>query len=111
MGYMGCAWAALGCYSVMMVASYIVGRIKYPIGYETGRLCGYFLLALGLWGLSVAVTTGTEWIDFAVRTALLIVYLGIVLKIEQYPVQGACCHVKRLLTQQDKKNILSELEK
>lgn len=97
MGYMGCAWAALGCYSVMMVASYIVGRIKYPIGYETGRLCGYFLLALGLWGLSVAVTTGTEWIDFAVRTALLIVYLGIVLKIERIR-PGSLLPVKRLLT-------------
>jgi O-antigen/teichoic acid export membrane protein len=97
MGYMGCAWAALGCYSVMMVASYIVGRIKYPIGYETGRLCGYFLLALGLWALSVAVTTGTEWIDFAVRTALLIVYLGIVLKIERIR-PGSLLPVKGLLT-------------
>ena len=33
MGYMGCAVAAMTCYGLMMVASYVVGAYHYPIGY------------------------------------------------------------------------------
>lgn len=44
-GYMGCALGALGSYGTMMVASYFIGRNKYPIGYPAGRLAGYFAVA------------------------------------------------------------------
>ncbi|MCM1066131.1 MAG: oligosaccharide flippase family protein [Muribaculaceae bacterium] len=55
-GYMGCAVAAMCSYGTMMVASYFVGRRKYPIDYHTGRLLAYFgvaavLYALGLYAL------------------------------------------------------------
>ena len=82
-GYMGSAWAALACYSVMMITSYIVGRIKYPIGYEVGRLTGYFLLALVLFGVSEIFTTESIIINYSLRTALLIGYIFTVLKIEK----------------------------
>jgi len=81
-GYMGCAWAALGCYGSMMVASYFVGRAKHPIGYETRRLTGYFLLALALYGISIVVTTGNQWIDLPLRTVLLAAYCVAVIKKE-----------------------------
>ncbi len=74
MGYMGCAWAALGCYTVMMVTSYLVGRVKYPIGYDVGRLAAYFVGALALYGLSLLITTPTEWINLTLRTILLAFY-------------------------------------
>lgn len=82
LGYMGCAWSALACYTVMMLASYIVGRAKYPIGYEVRRLSGYFLLALLLYVLSVVLATPSEWINYGVRALMLAFYLGVVLKIE-----------------------------
>lgn len=82
-GYMGCAWAALTCYTVMMLASYVVGRARYPIGYEVRRLSGYFLFALSLYGLSVVLVTPSEWINYIVRALMLALYLGVVLKIEK----------------------------
>ena len=46
-GYVGAAWATLVCYGVMMLVSYILGRIFYPVPYPIGRILGYILLALG----------------------------------------------------------------
>ncbi len=83
MGYMGCAWAALGCYTVMMVTSYLVGRVKYPIGYQTGRLTMYFLTAMALYALSLLMATHHQWLDMGVRTLLLAGYVAVVLKVEK----------------------------
>lgn len=79
-GYMGCAWAALACYGTMMVASWIVGKICHPIGYNVPRLALYFFSAIGVWIVSILITTGNHWIDMAIRTPLLIAYIWFVLK-------------------------------
>lgn len=77
-GYMACAWAAFCCYGVMMLASYLVGRRKYPIGYDIRRILLYFAAAMALWGAAYLVTTGNNLIDFPTRILLLAVYCGIV---------------------------------
>ena len=77
-GYMACAWAAFCCYGVMMLASYLVGRVKHPVAYDLPRLGGYALAALALWGASALLATGSNYIDFATRALLLAVYCGIV---------------------------------
>lgn len=82
MGYMGCAVAAISCYGVMMVASYAVGRRLYPIGYEVGRMSLYFFLALALYGVALLVNTGNEWLDMAIRTPLLVIYIAFAIKRE-----------------------------
>ncbi len=83
-GYMGCAWAALACYGVMMFTSYAVGRVKYPIGYHVPRLLLYFGVALALYGLSVLLHQLTQnlWIEIPVRTLLLCGYLLMVMRLE-----------------------------
>ena len=84
MGYMGCAWAAFACYGTMMVVSYLVGRVKYPIPYHVTRLMLYVGVAMALYGVSVLITLpGHEWINMAVRTPLLILYMYIVVKVEK----------------------------
>lgn len=83
MGYMGCAWAALACYGTMMVASYLVGKVKYPIDYNVRRLTGYFLLAMALWGVAVAVTAELHIVNYTVRTLLLFLYIWVVLRVER----------------------------
>lgn len=83
MGYMGCAWAAFSCYGVMMVASYVVGRWKYPIGYNVPRLSIYFFSALALYGLSLLIATGHALIDLPLRTVLLVAYIYMCLRIEK----------------------------
>lgn len=82
-GYMGCAAAALACYTVMMVTSWAVGRAKYPIGYNVRRLMTIFFIAMGFWGLSVVITTGHQWLDMGVRTVLLICFALIIVRIEK----------------------------
>ncbi|MCM1483513.1 MAG: lipopolysaccharide biosynthesis protein [Muribaculaceae bacterium] len=81
-GYMACAWGAFACYGVMMAASYAVGRVKYPIGYDVRRMAMYVAAAISLYGLWVLISTGHEWTDMGVRTVLLALYVLLVLKKE-----------------------------
>jgi O-antigen/teichoic acid export membrane protein len=81
-GFIACAWAAFSCYGIMMIASYAVGRWKHPIEYNIARLFTYFVVAIGLWGLSTVITTDTDVIDFAVRLLLLGVYALFVYLVE-----------------------------
>ena len=97
LGYMGSAWAALACYAVMMVASYIVGRIKYPIGYQVGRLSGYFLFALALYGIAEWIAVSSALVNYAVRAALLVGYIFVVLKIEKMSL-SSLLPIKKILS-------------
>lgn len=100
MGYMGCAIAALICYGVMMAASYVVGRKKFPIGYNMPRLTGYFMLAMALYVVSLLSAVDNQWINYGVRVLLLTGYLLIVLKIEKmnffqlFPIDKVLNHLK-----------------
>ena len=82
LGYMGCAWAALACYTSMMVASYFIGRAKHPVPYQTGRILGYFGIAAVLYAAGMSITTGTAWADMLLRTPLLMIYVYIILRRE-----------------------------
>ncbi len=84
-GYMGCAWTAFGCYGIMMLASYFVGRAKDPQRYPVGRISAYFLSALGLFVMGEWINTGNDWLTMAARTPLLIVYVLAVVKFERIP--------------------------
>mgnify|MGYP004454159995 CR=1 FL=1 len=78
-GYMGCAWAAFGCYTTMMVTSFFVGKAKYPIGYDIKTISVYFIIAMGLYALSALTATGNKLIDFPVRIILLAGYAALVI--------------------------------
>ncbi len=79
MGYMGCAWAAFGCYGTMMVASYIAGQRYHAIAYPIRRILAYVAVAAVLYvaGLYVLVTPNA-WVNYGLRAALLIVYAAII---------------------------------
>lgn len=82
-GYMGCAWAAFGCYGVMMAASYVAGRIHYPIGYNVPRLLFYFMSGLVMWVIGEIIGMEAHpWLTMAIRTPLLLFYIWMVLRIE-----------------------------
>ena len=91
MGYMGCAWAAFCCYGVMMVSSYLIGRVKHPIPYELGRIGGYVVLALALYAVGCyLIDTQNQWLDMALRTPLLIIYIAVAVRMEGIPVPYLC---------------------
>lgn len=83
-GFMGCAWAAFGCYGAMMVASYFVGQAKYPIPYPLGRIGAYALLAAALYVVGVHLLhTGNQWADWGLRAVLLCIYFAVVARAER----------------------------
>ena len=85
-GYVGSAWAALISYFAVMVLSWAVGRKYYPVPYPVVRLCCYSLLALAFWlAGSLADFESHVWITYTIRTALLVIYLGIVALFENIP--------------------------
>ncbi len=95
-GYMGCAWAAFGCYGAMMVASYVVGRIKYPIGYNVPRLALYFFSAIALWIFSEVIAMEAHpWITMAIRTPLLLLYIFMAMRLEHVSLRDLIPHRTR----------------
>ncbi|MBD5191403.1 MAG: oligosaccharide flippase family protein [Bacteroidales bacterium] len=81
--YMGCALAALGCYLVMTVASYLVGRAKYPIPYDLRSMLLYTVVAAALYGISLIAVTPWEVVDYAIRTILLVLYITFIIRREK----------------------------
>ncbi|MDE6117839.1 MAG: polysaccharide biosynthesis C-terminal domain-containing protein, partial [Duncaniella sp.] len=82
-GYMGCAWAAFGCYGSMMALSYILGRIYYPINYNLPKLAFYFFAAIALWIVSEVIAIDAKpWLNMIVRTPLLAAYILMVVRME-----------------------------
>ncbi|MCI8998458.1 MAG: oligosaccharide flippase family protein [Muribaculaceae bacterium] len=82
-GYMGCAWAAFGCYGSMMAASYILGRIYYPINYNLPKLAFYFTAAIVLWVFSELIAIEAKpWLNMIIRTPLLLAYVLMVIRVE-----------------------------
>lgn len=88
-GYMGAAWAALISYFIVMVVSYFLGRRYYPLPYQTGRIFLYLLYAglLFFAGQYAEGALSLPWL-FTLRTALLILYVGTIIKVEKLPLPG-----------------------
>lgn len=80
-GYIACAWAALACNVVMMLASYFIGNIKNPIGYDTKRILSYIAITYILYHISIFIETSHLWLNFLLNTILLGIY--VVIAIEQ----------------------------
>jgi O-antigen/teichoic acid export membrane protein len=79
MGYMGAAWATLGCYACMMAASYLIGQRNYPVPYETKRILAYIGLAIACYFVSDALM---DWLEVTSTVRLLlntIVFVGYLL--------------------------------
>jgi O-antigen/teichoic acid export membrane protein len=77
-GYTGAAWAHLASYSVMVAASYLLGRKYYPVPYNVMKVAGYIGFAIALFGANRALIAATGLHAFVVGTLLLATYLGIV---------------------------------
>ena len=78
-GYMACAWGGLAGYGVCVLLSYFIGQKKNPVPYPVGAIGGYFVLALGLYGISQLVGIEAQGGRLAFNTALLLIYIAVVL--------------------------------
>ena len=81
-GYMTCAWAGVAGYGTAMVLSYLVGQRYNPIAYPLREIGLYTLLAAVLTALMMLVPGQNVWVSTTVRTLILLLMLGVVLKHE-----------------------------
>ena len=82
MGYMGCAWAAISCYGMMMILSYIIGQYKFKVPYRLGRLLTYAVAALALYGLGELIKGENELMNLGLGTLLILMYVALVARLE-----------------------------
>ena len=87
-GYMACAWAGFAGYGTAMLLSYFVGRHYYPVPYPLKRICAYVLLAAAIFSIYTFVRFDNIYIDLLLRTALLVAFLTVVIKVEHFRLPG-----------------------
>ena len=85
MGYMGCAWAALASYGIMMIASYAVGRRHNPIEYHIGRMVSYALIAAVFYFIGMYCLTPWAVANGIIRFFILAAYVGLIVYREGIP--------------------------
>ncbi len=83
-GYMACAWATFLCYGTMMVISYLWGQKDYRIPYAWKKLCAYIVIVVLLYLFHVLIKHIFPgfWIAIITATALILLYLVFVFKVE-----------------------------
>ena len=81
-GYMGCAVAALCSYGAMMLASFFIGRSRYPIEYPLRRIAAYCLAAGALYCIGMYALPFGEAVRFAVRALLIVLFVALVARCE-----------------------------
>ena len=57
MGYMGAAWTTLACYFFMMVVSYLIGQVYFPVPYNLKKMIFYPVLAISIYALMTGLWT------------------------------------------------------
>lgn len=84
-GYVGAAWAAFACFGFMATTSYLIGRKYYPIPYPIGRMIGYIVFAILIYGVShfVRPILPNLILILMVNTILLLIYLGVLYQLEK----------------------------
>jgi O-antigen/teichoic acid export membrane protein len=77
--YYAPAWAALACYLVMVIIAYILVQRWWPVSYQLGRMAYYLMLALAIWGVSLAGADLTTqlWTRTLLHTVLLLLVVVI----------------------------------
>lgn len=78
-GYWASAVASLICFSTITLLSYFAGQRHYPVRYDVRTMALYFLLAMGLYGVSLAL--GLEgWAGHALNLALLAAFVVVLFR-------------------------------
>ncbi|MFR6383689.1 MAG: polysaccharide biosynthesis C-terminal domain-containing protein, partial [Odoribacter splanchnicus] len=83
LGYAGAAWAHLGSEWIMVIVSYILSRIYYPVPYPLKRILfylsgGILFYFLGAWQKDISWTG-----NILFNLSLIVIYTGVVVKVEK----------------------------
>lgn len=83
-GFRGSAYATLVCYFSMAAISYYFGQKHFQVPYNIGKLSGYFILALVLFGLDAGFDYENTLLANAVRIAMIVLFAGVIAYFEFY---------------------------
>jgi O-antigen/teichoic acid export membrane protein len=85
LGYFACAIATVVCYGSMMLISYFMGQLHYPIPYHWNKGMGYILLAviLGLIHLLVRNSITSIYLLNTVAAGLFAVFVAVIINREK----------------------------
>ncbi len=84
-GYLGSAWATLACYLFMVILSWLLGRLYYPVSYPVLKIIGYFGLGLALYFTNNYLLLTYSLNVWLCGSAGLIVYLLIAALVDVRP--------------------------
>jgi O-antigen/teichoic acid export membrane protein len=87
-GYMACAWASLICNAVMMTLSYIFGRKRFPIPYQTGTIIVYVIGATVIYAAGMLPDIDSEVLRLAWRSLLLVAFVAIIFMANRHSILG-----------------------
>lgn len=79
-GYMACAWSSFIGYFIIMLLSYFVGQVKYPINYDLKGIFSYLVLAAVLYLIKEYTETDSLVVNLLVGTLLLILFVIYIVK-------------------------------
>jgi O-antigen/teichoic acid export membrane protein len=82
-GYYGSAWATFICYGSMMILSYLIGQIYFPVKYNLPKFAGYLGLSVLLYVISLFIVPAHSVLRIGFHTLLLLSYMGIVYYVEK----------------------------
>jgi len=90
-GYMASAWATLICYLSMLIVSYFLGQKYYPIPYNLRKIALYIFSALALFFLRYRqdLTGDFSWAVFAYHSFLILLFIALVVFLEQNSIKRA----------------------
>ena len=84
--YYGVAYAAVACYLVMVISSYLFGKKYYPVPYRIDRMALILILAVGFNGIRHLIMSGFELsflMQLIIGGLLTLVYISLLLFMEK----------------------------
>ncbi|MBO4232408.1 MAG: polysaccharide biosynthesis C-terminal domain-containing protein, partial [Bacteroidales bacterium] len=100
-GYMACAWGGFAGYGVCVLLSYFLGQKNYKVPYDVLGIAGYFAIALGLYFISTLFHFERTILTLAANTALLLVYVAIIMYNERVFVKSAVQAIRKKIFKRD----------
>ncbi len=94
-GYMACAWGGFAGYGVCVLLSYFLGQKNYKVPYDVLGIAGYFAIALGLYFISTLFHFENTILTLVVNSALLLVYVAIIIYNERVFVKSAVQAIRK----------------
>lgn len=86
-GFMASAWAALICYSVMLILAYFWGQKYFPIQYNIRRFFFYIGLTVALYLISLTYSELNIYIRFIFNVILLVSFIAVACRIEKISIK------------------------